>query len=210
MAKLPSQRAASRWPRRLPDPRRPGDIEEYGIERVARDTRLGPIGGGTDEIMKEILGKQLGSRAARPARRRLRLVGPAAVLVEEAARLLLAVACLVALDADPVDHVEQQHGGAGADEHRSGGQPDRPEVPAMTMPSDEQHAAGCRSGRSSASSGTATVAPDRHDACLEITAVPKGDDKWEYWTARRRSSLARPGASAGRPPSCSRSTAPGS
>jgi acyl-CoA dehydrogenase len=25
-----------------------------------RDTRLGPIGGGTDEIMKEILGKSLG------------------------------------------------------------------------------------------------------------------------------------------------------
>jgi acyl-CoA dehydrogenase len=28
--------------------------------RVLRDTRLGPIGGGTDEVMKEILGKQLG------------------------------------------------------------------------------------------------------------------------------------------------------
>jgi acyl-CoA dehydrogenase len=27
---------------------------------VLRDTRLGPIGGGTDEVMKEILGKQLG------------------------------------------------------------------------------------------------------------------------------------------------------
>jgi acyl-CoA dehydrogenase len=34
----------------------PGDE----LERVMRDTRLGPIGGGTDEIMKEILGKQLG------------------------------------------------------------------------------------------------------------------------------------------------------
>ena len=33
---------------------------QTAIERVARDTRLGPIGGGTDEIMKEILGKQLG------------------------------------------------------------------------------------------------------------------------------------------------------
>jgi acyl-CoA dehydrogenase len=31
-----------------------------GITRVLRDTRLGPIGGGTDEVMKEILGKQLG------------------------------------------------------------------------------------------------------------------------------------------------------
>ncbi|MBA2765164.1 MAG: acyl-CoA dehydrogenase family protein [Thermoleophilaceae bacterium] len=30
------------------------------IDRAARDTRLGPIGGGTDEIMREILGKQLG------------------------------------------------------------------------------------------------------------------------------------------------------
>ncbi|CAA9506592.1 MAG: Citronellyl-CoA dehydrogenase @ Acyl-CoA dehydrogenase, Mycobacterial subgroup FadE13 [uncultured Solirubrobacterales bacterium] len=30
------------------------------LDRAARDARLGPIGGGTDEIMKEILGKQLG------------------------------------------------------------------------------------------------------------------------------------------------------
>src|SRR5881227_230335 len=37
-----------------------GYMKEYGIERACRDTRLGPIGGGTDEIMKEILGKQLG------------------------------------------------------------------------------------------------------------------------------------------------------
>jgi alkylation response protein AidB-like acyl-CoA dehydrogenase len=37
-----------------------GYMKEYGIERAARDTRLGPIGGGTDEIMKEILSKQLG------------------------------------------------------------------------------------------------------------------------------------------------------
>ncbi len=37
-----------------------GYMKEYGIERAARDTRLGPIGGGTDEIMKEILGKTLG------------------------------------------------------------------------------------------------------------------------------------------------------
>ena len=35
-------------------------MREYGIERAVRDARLGPIGGGTDEIMKEILGKQLG------------------------------------------------------------------------------------------------------------------------------------------------------
>ena len=37
-----------------------GYMREYGIERALRDARLGPIGGGTDEIMKEILGKQLG------------------------------------------------------------------------------------------------------------------------------------------------------
>jgi acyl-CoA dehydrogenase len=37
-----------------------GYMKEYGIERAVRDTRLGPIGGGTDEIMKEILSKQLG------------------------------------------------------------------------------------------------------------------------------------------------------
>jgi acyl-CoA dehydrogenase len=37
-----------------------GYIREYDIERAARDARLGPIGGGTDEIMKEILGKSLG------------------------------------------------------------------------------------------------------------------------------------------------------
>jgi alkylation response protein AidB-like acyl-CoA dehydrogenase len=37
-----------------------GYMREYGVERAYRDARLGPIGGGTDEIMKEILGKQLG------------------------------------------------------------------------------------------------------------------------------------------------------
>ena len=37
-----------------------GYMQEYGIERAARDARLGPIGGGTDEIMKEILGKTMG------------------------------------------------------------------------------------------------------------------------------------------------------
>ena len=35
-------------------------MEEYEIERAARDARLGPIGGGTDEIMREILAKILG------------------------------------------------------------------------------------------------------------------------------------------------------
>jgi acyl-CoA dehydrogenase len=37
-----------------------GYMREVGIERAVRDARLGPIGGGTDEIMKEILGKQMG------------------------------------------------------------------------------------------------------------------------------------------------------
>ncbi len=37
-----------------------GYMREYGIERALRDARLGPIGGGTDETMKEILGRQLG------------------------------------------------------------------------------------------------------------------------------------------------------
>jgi acyl-CoA dehydrogenase len=30
------------------------------IGRAMRDTRLGPIGGGSDEVMKEILAKQIG------------------------------------------------------------------------------------------------------------------------------------------------------
>jgi acyl-CoA dehydrogenase len=37
-----------------------GYMAEYELERAARDMRLGPIGGGTDEIMKEILGRSLG------------------------------------------------------------------------------------------------------------------------------------------------------
>ncbi len=37
-----------------------GYTREYGIERAVRDARLGPIGGGTDEVMKEIIGKTLG------------------------------------------------------------------------------------------------------------------------------------------------------
>ena len=56
MAKLLSQRAClelyeDAW--RLTD-------GEPDLERGLRDARLGPIGGGTDEIMKEILAKQLG------------------------------------------------------------------------------------------------------------------------------------------------------
>jgi acyl-CoA dehydrogenase len=37
-----------------------GYMKEYGIERAVRDARLGPIGGGTDEVMREILGKSFG------------------------------------------------------------------------------------------------------------------------------------------------------
>jgi acyl-CoA dehydrogenase len=37
-----------------------GYMTEYGIERAVRDLRLGPIGGGTEEIMREILGRSYG------------------------------------------------------------------------------------------------------------------------------------------------------
>ena len=36
-----------------------GYMREYWVERAARDARLGPIGGGSDEIMREILGRTL-------------------------------------------------------------------------------------------------------------------------------------------------------
>jgi acyl-CoA dehydrogenase len=56
VAKLATQRASFELHDRLlsllgPDPE---------LERAARDSRLGPIGGGTDEIMKEILGRTMG------------------------------------------------------------------------------------------------------------------------------------------------------
>jgi acyl-CoA dehydrogenase len=37
-----------------------GYMTEFGIERAWRDARLGPIGGGTDEIMREIIAKTYG------------------------------------------------------------------------------------------------------------------------------------------------------
>ena len=37
-----------------------GYMREVWVERAARDARLGPIGGGSDEIMREILGRVLG------------------------------------------------------------------------------------------------------------------------------------------------------
>ena len=36
-----------------------GYIEDYPLARLLRDSRLGPIGGGTSEIMKEIIAKMI-------------------------------------------------------------------------------------------------------------------------------------------------------
>ncbi|HEX5145947.1 MAG TPA: acyl-CoA dehydrogenase family protein [Conexibacter sp.] len=56
MAKLATQRAAYDAADACLDVHGP----DPAIERAVRDLRLGPIGGGTDEIMREILGKTLG------------------------------------------------------------------------------------------------------------------------------------------------------
>jgi alkylation response protein AidB-like acyl-CoA dehydrogenase len=71
----PSGRWTSRWSARSPSPAcvqlhgGAGYMREYEIRHtrppgrgsgMARDARLGPIGGGTDEVMKEILGKVMG------------------------------------------------------------------------------------------------------------------------------------------------------
>jgi acyl-CoA dehydrogenase len=37
-----------------------GYVTEFPAERILRDARLGPIGGGTSEIMREIIGKTYG------------------------------------------------------------------------------------------------------------------------------------------------------
>ena len=34
-------------------------MEEYKMARLFRDSRLGPIGGGTSEIMREIIAKDI-------------------------------------------------------------------------------------------------------------------------------------------------------
>jgi acyl-CoA dehydrogenase len=61
MAKLATQRACfDLMDRCLQIHGGAGYMVECDMERAARDARLGPIGGGTDEIMKEILGKSLG------------------------------------------------------------------------------------------------------------------------------------------------------
>ncbi len=38
-----------------------GYMKEYEVERALRDARLGPIGGGTDEIMKDVVGRLMGA-----------------------------------------------------------------------------------------------------------------------------------------------------
>jgi alkylation response protein AidB-like acyl-CoA dehydrogenase len=45
-----------------------GYMEEYPLARIFRDSRLGPIGGGTSEILKEILSKIIiDKKSYRPA-----------------------------------------------------------------------------------------------------------------------------------------------
>ena len=61
IAKLATQRAAfDVMDRCLQIQGLDGYCDRHGIERAVRDARLGPIGGGTDEIMKEVLGRSLG------------------------------------------------------------------------------------------------------------------------------------------------------
>jgi len=36
-----------------------GYMEEYPLARIFRDSRLGPIGGGTSEILREIIAKMV-------------------------------------------------------------------------------------------------------------------------------------------------------
>ena len=61
MAKLLTQRASFELMDALParSTAARATCREYWIERAARDSRLGPIGGGSDEIMREILGRLL-------------------------------------------------------------------------------------------------------------------------------------------------------
>jgi acyl-CoA dehydrogenase len=61
MAKLHTQRAAVQVADRCVQVHGgAGYMREYGIERFYRDARLGPIGGGTEEIMREILWRSMG------------------------------------------------------------------------------------------------------------------------------------------------------
>ena len=36
-----------------------GYMEEYPLARMSRDSRLGPIGGGTSQILKEVIAKMV-------------------------------------------------------------------------------------------------------------------------------------------------------
>jgi hypothetical protein len=63
----------------------------------------------------------------------LGLVGPASVLVEEAAGLLLAVPVAVALHPDAIEDVQQQHGVAALTNMAPAASPD-PDVAATTTP----------------------------------------------------------------------------
>ena len=36
-----------------------GYMEEYPLARMSRDSRLGPIGGGTSEILKDVIAKMI-------------------------------------------------------------------------------------------------------------------------------------------------------
>jgi alkylation response protein AidB-like acyl-CoA dehydrogenase len=45
-----------------------GYMEEYPLARLLRDSRLGPIGGGTSEILREIIAKIIiDKKSYRPA-----------------------------------------------------------------------------------------------------------------------------------------------
>jgi acyl-CoA dehydrogenase len=60
-AKLLSQRAAYKVMDECLQLRaEAGYFEDFELQRAVRDARLGPIGGGTDEIMREILGRTMG------------------------------------------------------------------------------------------------------------------------------------------------------
>jgi acyl-CoA dehydrogenase len=60
MAKLATQRACFELQDACLSVVMGAGVRDADLERAARDARLGPIGGGTDEIMREILGRGLG------------------------------------------------------------------------------------------------------------------------------------------------------
>ena len=122
---------------------------------------------------------------------------------------LLAVARLVALDADPVDQVEQQHGGGCADEHRSGRQADPPRGPRDDHAGDEQQqrdpVADEIQRHLEPTVARIVMMPD-----LENAAVPKGARQVGVLDGKAAIVTGCSEASAGQRPSCSRSTEPAS